>query len=56
MIWLSLLREILSNMCIVIGCDVINYEINLTLLIKTFFLRGQKVKTKFKYLGNEESF
>ena len=48
MVWLSLLREILSNMCIVIGCDVINYEINLTLLIKTFFLRDQKVKTKFK--------
>ena len=38
------LCEILPNMCIVIvykpGCDVINFEINLNLLIKLFFLRG----------------
>ena len=47
-------------MCIAIvcqpGCDIINFEINLTSLIKQFFLHDQKVKTKFKYLENEKSF
>ena len=37
-VWLLLLRGILTNMCIVIvwspGCNVINLEINLTFLIK----------------------
>ena len=28
------------------GCDVIYFEINLIFLIKPFFLREQKVKTK----------
>ena len=48
--WLSLLYEILGNMCIAIGflpgCDVINFEINLIFLIKPFFLCDQKVKIK----------
>ena len=38
--WLSSLLEILGNMCIVNFCkvcDVINLEINLSLLIKPFF-------------------
>ena len=37
-------------MCIVTvfepGCNVINFEINLILLIKPFFLHDQKDKTK----------
>ena len=49
-LWLPLIREILSNMCVVIrcepGCDVINFEINFIFLVKPFFLHTQKVKTK----------
>ena len=41
----TLLRAILGNMCIAIacypGCNVINFEINLTV-----FLHDQKVRTK----------
>ena len=47
---LSLLLDILINMCIAIacfpGCDVRNFEIKLIFLIKPFFLHDQKVKTK----------
>ena len=57
---LSLICEILNNMCVVIlcepGCVVINFEINLIFLIKPFFLHSQKVKTKNKYLENQKSF
>ena len=49
-VWLPLLLEILSNMCIAIicypGCDVIDFEINLIFLIEPFFLHDQKVMTK----------
>ena len=42
--------EILGNMVIAIvsypDCDVINFEINLTFLVKLFFLYDQKIKTK----------
>ena len=48
--WLPLLLEILGNMCIAIvcypGCEVMDFEINLIILIKQFFLHAQKVKTK----------
>ena len=48
--WLSLLLEILGNMRIAIvcypGCDVMDFEISLTLLIEQFFLHDQKVMTK----------
>ena len=48
--WLSLLREILGNMCFAIvsepGCEAINFEINLIFLIKLIFLHDQKIKTK----------
>ena len=48
--WLSLLLEILVNMCIAFfcypGCDVLNFEINLIFLIEPFFLHDRKVKTK----------
>ena len=47
---LPLLRDILGNMSNVIvcksNCEIINFEINLVFLIKSFFLDGQKVKTK----------
>ena len=49
-VWLLLLREILGDMCIVIvwkpDCDVMTFEVNLTFLIKPFFLQDQKVMTK----------
>ena len=49
-VWLPLLREILGDMCIVIvwkpDCDVMTFEVNLTFLIKPFFLQDQKVMTK----------
>ena len=46
-VWLSLIREILGNTCIIIvGFEVIHFEINLTFLIKPFFQHDQKVKTK----------
>ena len=44
--WWSLLCEIFGNMCIVIGCypgcNVINFEINPTFLIKLFFQSQDK--------------
>ena len=47
---LSLLLEILGNMCIAIvyypGCDVMDFGINLIFLIEPFFLNDQKVMTK----------
>ena len=47
-------------MCIAIvcylGCDVINIEINLILLIKPFLHMTEKSKQEFKYLENEKSF
>ena len=57
--WLHLLLEMLVNMCISIncqpGCDVIDLEINLILLIKPFSCMIKKSKQKFKYLENEKS-
>ena len=59
-VWLPLLCEILGNVSIAIvckpGCDVMNFEVNLILLIKPLFLRDQKVVTKLKYCENEKSF
>ena len=53
---LSLLLEILGNMCITIickpGCDVIIFEINLTFLIKPFCYMTKKPRQKLKYLEN----
>ena len=47
-VWLSLLYEILGNICIVNvckpGCDVISFETGRKFLIKSFFLYDQKVK------------
>ena len=43
-VWLPLLHEILSNMCITIvcqsGCDVIKFEINIIFLIKPFWSKS----------------
>ena len=59
-ILIPLLLEILSNMCIVIGCfpgcDVINVEINLIFRIKLLFYMTEKSKQKLEYLENEKSF
>ena len=59
-VWLPLLLKILDNMCIAIvwepGCDVINFEINVTFLIKSFCYMTKNSRQKFKYLENEKSF
>ena len=56
-VWLSLLYEILDNMCIVIVCypgyDVINFEINLIFLIKPFLYMTKKSRQELKYLENK---
>ena len=61
-VWLSLLLEILGNMCIVIICfacdDIINFEINLKFLIKPFSYMTKKVrnlKTRKIFLGEIKS-
>ena len=50
MLPLSLILQILSNMCIVIvpysGCNVVNFEINMIFQIKPFFLDEQKDEIK----------
>ena len=60
MAWLPLLFEILGNMCIAIvcypGCDVMDFEINLIILIKPFFYMRKKSRQKLRYLENEKSF
>ena len=54
---LSLLIDILVNMCIVIICqpdyDVIDFEINLLFLIKPFSCMTKMSKQKFNYLEKE---
>ena len=59
-VWLPVILELLDNIFIEIicfpGCDVINFEINLTFLIKLFFYITKKSRHKFKYLQNEKSF
>ena len=49
-VWLPLLREISANMCIATVCepgyDVMNLEVNLIFLIRSFSLHDQKVMTK----------
>ena len=48
--WLPLLLEILGNMYIAtvcyLGCDVMDFQINLIILIEPLFLYDQKVMTK----------
>ena len=59
-IWLSLLLEILGNMCIAIVFSRLwchNFEINLICLIKPFFYKTKKLRQKCKLkLKNENSF
>ena len=47
-------------MCIAIACnsgfDVMNFEVNLVFLIKSFSYMTKKPQQKVKYLGNEKSF
>ena len=51
-VWLPLLLGILGNISVVIICfpvyDLINFEINLTFLIKSFSCMTKEVKTKIK--------
>ena len=59
-VWLPLLLKILGNMLISIvffpDCDVINFEINLIVLIEPFFYMDKKSRQKFKHLENEKRF
>ena len=54
MVWLPLLLQILSNICITIvcypGCHVIKSEISLIFLIKSFCCITEKSRQKLKYL------
>ena len=54
-VWLSLLREKLGNMCNY-NCNVMNFEMNLIFLIKSFFNMTKKSRQKFNYLDNKKSF
>ena len=49
-VWLSLLLEMLGNMCIVIvcfpDCDIITFESNVSFHIKSFSHMAKKVSTK----------
>ena len=45
MLYLPLLCEILDNMYIVTGSNIITFKIKLIVLIKPFFLHDLKVKT-----------
>ena len=38
------------------GCDVMDFENNLTFLINPFFYMTKYSRQKFKYLGNKKSF
>ena len=56
---LTLFREMLGNMCILIvysGCDIIKFEINLAFLTSPFLHMTEESKRKFKYLNNEKNF
>ena len=58
--WLTLLHEILVNMCIAVvsfqSCGVINLEISLVFLIKPFFCITKKSRQRSKFLDNKKSF
>ena len=58
-VWLSLHLEILGNMCIKTvyfpGCDVIDFDFNVILLIKLLFCMSEKSRQKYKYLEIERA-
>ena len=45
-----------NNMKLIAGSDVIDFEIKLIFLIKSFFHMTKNSKQKFKYLEDEDSF
>ena len=57
---MPLLHEILGNMCIAIACfasfDVINFQINLTFLIKPFFNMTKMSRPKLNILRIKRAF
>ena len=59
-VWMSLLLEIMDNICVVIicqpACDVIKFQINLIFLIKLFCCMTKNSRQKLKHLENEKSF
>ena len=59
-LWFPLLLEISGNMCTVINCypvcDVINFEIYLSFLIKSFSYMTKNSEQKRKFLKNKRGF
>ena len=59
-VWLLLLLEILSNMCIAIvfflDWDVINFKIKLIFLIKSFFYITEKSRQKLNIFRTKKAF
>ena len=57
--WLHVLLELLGNMFIGTVCfpgyGIINFEINLIILIETFFYMTKNLTQKINYLENEKS-
>ena len=58
--WLTVLPEILGDMCILVVCfavhNVINLKLNLAFLSSCFSVWLKRSGLKFKYLKNEKSF
>ena len=58
--WLPLRLDISDNMSIVIVCypvcDIINFEIDLSFLIKLFSYMTKITEQKFKYFKNQKRF
>ena len=58
--WFHLLLETFGTMYIATVCftcfEVVNFEINLTFLIKLFFYMTKNAYQKFKYLENQKRF
>ena len=53
---MPLLLEIVGNKCIEIVYGIINFQINLTFLMKPLFYMTKNSRQNFKYLQNEKSF
>ena len=59
-VWLPLFLDLLSKMCIVSiccpVCDVMNFKINRSFLIKLFFHKNKNSGQKCRYFKNEKCF
>ena len=57
-VWLSLILRYWTicalQLFVFSGCDVINFEVNLIFLIKSFFCMNKMSRQKFKHIENEK--